>query len=509
MDDKVKILIVDDRPENLFSLEAILDDDDREIVKAESGNEALKLAIKNDFALILSDVQMPGMDGFEMVEILRSNPRNKFIPVIFVTAISKEEQYVHKGYSEGAVDYLFKPLDPTVVKSKTDIFVSLYKQKTKLKAQKKELLNLNREKNHFIGMAAHDLRNPLGVVQYFSKSLMEDNVDVFSQEVLEHLEIIHSTSGFMMNLVNELLDISKIESGTFTLNKESVVLKNLVEQAIKINEIVARRKDIKLWFEVADDIPDCMLDYGKMTQVLNNLLGNAIKYSKPGTKAGVKAWAENENVNISVIDNGQGIPKSEIKKLFQPFQTTSVKGTAGEKSTGLGLSIAAKMVEAHGGAISVQSEVNQGSEFTMTIPVVKSIEVDVPVSSVMISGGSDSREILVCEDNAILQLLMKNVLQHFDVRVHFAENGEAGLKILKEHPEIDLVFTDVQMPVMNGIELMDEIHKMGLEIDVVVLTASLNDEIIRKSKEYGSQLCVEKPVSRTMMEQLLERRKAS
>lgn len=511
IDEKVKILIVDDRPENLFSLEAILDDDDREIVQASSGNEALKLAIKNEFALILSDVQMPGMDGFEMVEILRSNPKNKFVPVIFVTAISKEEQYVHQGYSEGAVDYLFKPLDPTVVKSKTDIFVSLYKQKMRLKSQKKELLHLNKEKNHFIGMAAHDLRNPLGVVQYFSKFLMDDNVDHFDAEVLEHLEIIHSTSNFMMNMVNELLDLTKIESGTFTLNKESVTIKVLVEQAVKINQIVAKRKDIELSFEVSDDVPNCMLDYGKMTQVLNNLIGNAIKYSNPNSAASVKAWKEGEFIKISVIDNGQGIPPSEIRKLFQPFQTTSVQSTGGEKSTGLGLTIVAKMVEAHEGQISVESEVGKGSAFTVSLPIIKSIEVPIQAKSISTSysDGRGRREILVCEDNVMLQLLMKNVLQVFDVKVHFAENGEVGLQTLKAHPEIDLVFTDVHMPVMGGIELLDEINKMGLEIDVVVLTASLNEEIIQKTKASGSDYCVEKPISRSLLEGLLEHRKAS
>ncbi|MBV6655348.1 MAG: response regulator, partial [Mameliella sp.] len=146
-EEKVKILLVDDKPENLFSLEAILEGEDREIICAGSGNEALKLAIKNRFALILSDVQMPGMDGFEMVEILRSNPKNKHIPIIFVTAISKEEQYVYKGYNEGAVDYLFKPLDATIVRAKTEIFIALYKQQRQLESQKKELQLLNRQKN--------------------------------------------------------------------------------------------------------------------------------------------------------------------------------------------------------------------------------------------------------------------------------------------------------------------------------------------------------------------------
>lgn len=503
--EKVKILIVDDKPENLFSLEAIIEGDDREIISANSGNEALKLAIKNEFALILSDVQMPGMDGFEMAEILRSNPKNKLVPIIFVTAISKEEKYVHQGYSEGAVDYLFKPLDATVVRAKTDIFVSLYRQKNQLKAQKEELIRLNNQKNNFIGMAAHDLRNPLGVVQYFSKILLEDAKDMLSAEFYEHMEIIHSTSNFMMNLVNELLDISKIESGTFTLTKQSVQPIELINQSVKINEIFSKRKNISLATDLDHKMPSMMLDYAKMTQVLNNLIGNAIKYSLPDTTITIKSWCENELMHILVTDQGQGIPETEIQKLFQPFHTTSVKATAGEKSTGLGLTIVAKMVEAHEGKISVESTVGQGSTFKIQLPIITSIEVLAKNSSIdtIDSRGTRHREILVCEDNLVLQMLMKNVLQIFDVKVHFAENGLRGLEILKQNPTIDLVLTDVNMPTMGGMELLDEIQNMNLEIDVVILTASLNEEIVERSKKSGSQYCLEKPISRSILKELL------
>lgn len=505
-EEKVKILLVDDKPENLFSLEAILEGEDREIICAGSGNEALKLAIKNRFALILSDVQMPGMDGFEMVEILRSNPKNKHIPIIFVTAISKEEQYVYKGYNEGAVDYLFKPLDATIVRAKTEIFIALYKQQRQLESQKKELQLLNRQKNEFIGMAAHDLRNPLGALQYFSKLFLDDAKDMLTPEYYQYMEIMYSSSNFMMNMVNELLDISKIESGTFTLTKQNVNPENLIREAVGINKIFSGRKNIDIVDDIKAGIPDMMLDYGKITQVLNNLIGNAVKYSEPDSSITVSASAEGEMLTINVSDQGQGIPDSEIGKLFQPFQTTSIRATGGEKSTGLGLTIAAKMVEAHEGSISVESELGVGSTFVVQLPIITSIEVIAKPSSIgaIGSSGMGYREILVCEDNMMLQMLMKNVLQVFDVKVHFASNGKEGLDILHENPEIDLLFTDLNMPVMDGMELMAEIKKQNLEVDVVVLTATLTDEIVEQSKQSGSQICLEKPVSRSALKEILQ-----
>lgn len=497
LEEKVNILIVDDKPENLFSLEAILEGDDREIFSASSGNEALKLAIKNDFALILSDVQMPGMDGFEMVEILRSNPKKKHIPIIFVTAISKEEKYVHKGYSEGAVDYLFKPLDASIVRAKTEVFIALYKQRMQLKLQTKQLKSLNEQKNRFIGMAAHDLRNPLGVLQYFSKVFLDEAKDMLTPEFYQHMEIMHSSTNFMMNMVNELLDITKIESGTFTLTKQNVNPEELIHEAVAINQIFSSKKNITI---------DMMLDYGKITQVLNNLIGNSIKYSKPDSNILVHAYANEEVIIIEIIDNGQGIPENEIDKLFQPFQTTSVRTTAGEKSTGLGLTIAAKMVEAHEGQVSVKSKLGEGSTFTVELPIVTSIEVVAKPSSLnaLSHAYEGYREILVCEDDLILQMLMKNVLQVFDVKVHFANNGKEGLELLKKNPKIDLLFTDLNMPVMGGIELIAEIKKQNLELDIVVLTATLTDEVVEQSKNSGSQICLEKPISRSVLKEILK-----
>ncbi|GAB5564222.1 MAG: hypothetical protein Wins2KO_12850 [Winogradskyella sp.] len=504
--EKVKILLVDDKPENLFSLKAILEGNDREIISASSGNEALKLAIKHEFALILTDVQMPEMDGFEMVEILRSNPKNKNIPIIFVTAISKEEKYVYKGYNEGAVDYLFKPLDANIVQAKTEVFITLHKQKQQLELQKQKLQQVNVQKNKYLGMAAHDLRNPLGVMQYFSSILLEEAKEMLTPEFYQHIEVIHSSSNFMINMVNELLDISKIESGTFTLNKQAASVISLVKEAVSVNRIFAHKKKIEITADVSNDIPNMMLDYPKLTQVLNNLIGNAIKYSAPKSKITVIASSNDDNLTIKVIDEGQGIPKSDIKKLFQPFQTTSIKATAGEKSTGLGLTIASKMVEAHNGSIKVDSELGNGSTFTVSIPIIR---VEQEERQTTPFGAKEDhtdgyRELLICEDDLMIQMLMKHVLQVFDVKVHFAMNGKEGLDILKTNSKIDLVFTDLNMPVMSGNELINQIKKQDLNVDVVVLTGKITEDIVNASNNSDSLRYLEKPINRSDLQHILE-----
>lgn len=502
----VKILIVDDRPENLLSLESIIEGPNREIIKANSGNEALKLALSHEFGLILTDVQMPEMDGFEMVEILRINPKMRLVPVIFVTAISKEEKFVHKGYHEGAVDYLFKPLDPTIVAAKTDVFVTLYKQKKLLELQNQELLELNKTKNKFLGMAAHDLRNPLSVIQYYTQALIEDGENELSDELKKKASVIDITSRFTLGIVNELLDVTKIESGTFEIAKRNVDVNDLIDHSVKINNIFADQKEIELNYSVAENLPEVALDEGKMNQVLNNLISNAIKYSPEKTKVEIKAIESFDKLIITVQDQGQGIPKEEIEKLFKPFETTSVKATAGEKSTGLGLTIVAKIIEAHEGTIEVESRVGEGSLFRISVPISQ-LEEEVTgqaegVESSVIDLGSFVN-VLVCEDDRLLRLLIKRVLNVLNVPAEFAENGEEGLKKLEENENINFIFTDINMPGMDGYEFSERLKKIKRPLRIVALTGNVTPEIEEKCKESGMESCAQKPLSKARLEELL------
>lgn len=231
-----------------------------------------------------------------------------------------------------------------------------------------ELERLNEQKDQFLGMAAHDLRNPLHAILSYSDFLLEDASDVLGEEQLEFLAIIQSSTEFMASLVNDLLDVAKIESGKLKLNQQPTDLSGLVEDNVALNRPLARNKEIDL-VPAVEALPRLWIDPGKIEQVLNNLISNAIKYSPSGTTIDVRLYQDNEQAILEVEDRGQGIPEDELDALFEPFVTTSVRGTAGEKSTGLGLVIVKRIVEGHEGEIEVESEVGEGSTFMVVLPL--------------------------------------------------------------------------------------------------------------------------------------------
>ena len=365
-----KILIVDDRPENLYSLESMLAADVRIIFKAGSGQEALKIAFNQDLSLIMLDVQMPEMDGFEVAHMLKSTKRTKKIPIIFVTAISKEKKYILQGLEEGAVDYLFKPLDMDVTNAKVSTLLKIYNQQLELEEKNTALAKLNQEKNYFLGVASHDLRNPLGNIITLANFIDDEFKEKMPEKMNKYLSVIISTGSQMLDLLNDLLDVSKIESGTSQLKLSEHHPVDIISRAINENKLNADRKQIQLHFSASPDLAPLKVDITQIMQVMNNLVSNAIKYSAHNTSVEIIADKQEQQILFSVTDQGQGIPAHEIEQVFIPFRKTSVKSTGGEKSTGLGLTIAKKVIELHNGQIGVKSEVGKGSTFYFTIPLV-------------------------------------------------------------------------------------------------------------------------------------------
>lgn len=233
-----------------------------------------------------------------------------------------------------------------------------------------ELEKLNDEKNRFLGMAAHDLRNPLHAIQMYSEFLLEEASPQMSPEHIEFIEIIHSSSQFMLRLVNDLLDVAKIESGKLELDASLTDLASLVQKNVEINNLLASRKNISVTFELRGAVPNISLDSSKLEQALNNLVSNAVKFSNPGSHVDVRLTSTDAEIIISVSDQGQGIPENELGKLFQPFQRISVKSTGGEDSTGLGLAIVKKIVTGHNGRVWVESELGKGSTFFIALPIL-------------------------------------------------------------------------------------------------------------------------------------------
>ena len=238
----------------------------------------------------------------------------------------------------------------------------------------KESNRQNERKNQFLGMAAHDLRNPLGVILGYGQMLQEEASEILNNEQLDYLNRIQNASNFTLNLVNNLLDIAKIESGNLDLELKKADLISIILDSISLNSFLMESKQIQFNLENDDNLPEMVLDKNKIQQVVNNIISNAIKYSHPQTKIRVRViQKQHNNIVISITDEGQGIPESELNKLFQPFSKTSVKGTAGESSTGLGLLICRQIVEAHNGKIWVESKVGVGSTFYVLLPLVSEL----------------------------------------------------------------------------------------------------------------------------------------
>lgn len=235
-----------------------------------------------------------------------------------------------------------------------------------------ELGKLNDQKNQFLGMAAHDLRNPLSAILTLSEFLLDDRLSVTPDEQVEFIRRIRSSSEFMLRLVNDLLDISKIEAGRLDLDLEATDLRAVIEDNVALNRILADKRQIKVSLLQDEGVPRLMLDASKIEQVLNNLIVNAIKFSPAGGTVEVRLDKGENDVTISVSDQGPGIPEEEFHKLFNPFEKTSAKSASKEKGTGLGLAIVKKIVSGHKGRISVESQVGKGSTFHVTLPLALS-----------------------------------------------------------------------------------------------------------------------------------------
>ncbi len=239
---------------------------------------------------------------------------------------------------------------------------------TSLKQAAMKLEELNELKNEFLGMAAHDLRNPIGTNLFLAELLYKEVATVLTEGQLRYLSDIQSSSKFMLQLIDDLLDVSSIEAGLLHLKRRPSDLRKLLKRNVSFNSKLASMKHIHVDLQIEGELPKLSLDEGKIEQVLNNLISNAVKFSQPGTTVEVRAAAEDEGVLISVRDQGPGISEAEHAKLFQPFGLTSVRATAGERSTGLGLAISWKIVEGHGGHIRVESQIGVGSVFLFTLP---------------------------------------------------------------------------------------------------------------------------------------------
>lgn len=369
----VKFLLVDDLPENLLSLEALLQRDNLTLLKARSGDEALELLLQHDVALALIDVQMPGLDGFELAEIMRGNERTRRVPIIFVTAGTHTAERRFRGYEAGAVDFIQKPIEPDILRSKAEVFAELYHQRNMiadqrdlLEDQTRALQDADKRKNEFIGVLVHELRNPLAALNG-GLQLLSKKPDATKAEKVHHL--MHEQMDHIIRLVDDLLDVSRITQGKINLVKSDFDLRDAVFSALEMTRQAVEERD----HEVNVRTPDhpCMIsaDKVRLTQCVSNLVNNAAKYTPSGGKIEVALELSANAYSIRVTDNGLGLHPEGFKAIFEMFEQVEEHRHHAQGGLGIGLALVKQLMALHGGDVSVLSDgPGMGSTFTLELP---------------------------------------------------------------------------------------------------------------------------------------------
>lgn len=363
---KKRILVVDDVPSNIGLLSEGLKGE-YTIIAAKNGQMALERAFsENQPDLILLDINMPEMDGYQVCRSLKDDPNTRDIPVLFLSAM-EEVQDKTKGFKLGAVDYITKPFDIMEVKARIETHLALVSAQKQLKIQNQRLAELNKLKNDFVGMAAHDLRQPLVIIGLVTQSIIKKIKDLSLKEVDEKLIRIRDSTKRMLALINNLLNVAVIESGNLELSMKPGSLKGLIRERLEMYEINARRKNIQI-HTTLNEIENILFDHDYIAQVIDNLIANALKFSESNKNVYVSLVKDTSGAKVDIRDEGPGISEEDQAKLYGTFQKLSARPTGDEKSTGLGLSIVKKVLEAHKSELNVVSQLGKGTTFSFTLP---------------------------------------------------------------------------------------------------------------------------------------------
>ena len=534
------ILMVDDQPARLLTYRAILEPLGHNLVAVNSGLEALDALMKQEFAVVLLDVKMPGMDGFETAELIHDHPRFETIPIIFVTGVHVTEFDRLKGYKAGAIDYVYIPVIPEILRSKVAVLVELYGKRRELQAVNKELAESNKrlaeannslqlektreleelnghlqrandelsrsenmlkeavvKRDEFLAMLSHELRNPLSPLRNASHMLMQG--DTQDPKIIWSRGVIERQLKHLIRLVDDLLDVSRIARGKIVLVSERVNVADIVASATEIVQPLLEQK--KQHLELNAESLDLFVrgDPVRLTQVVGNLLHNAAKYTGEGGRIVLTTRSNGGRAEICVRDSGIGISADSMPRIFELFTQIPSERVNTSGGLGIGLALVRALVELHGGEIIAASDgLDRGSEFTVRLPLFASAAI--ASDTVKAIPSKDHvvpvrRNILIADDNQDALESLALMLRLEGHEVHCASDGEEALALAGlRRPEI--VVLDVGMPKLDGCEVARRIRaeSWGRGAVLVALTGWGQDVDRRRSREAGFDMHLVKPV---------------
>jgi signal transduction histidine kinase/BarA-like signal transduction histidine kinase len=517
------ILLVDDRPANLLALEAVLGPLGHKLVLAHSGEEALRQILKQEFALILMDVQMPDLDGYQTVALIKKRQVSKDIPIIFVSAVAKDAAQISRGYAYGAVDYMTKPFDPDILRAKVSVLVALYLQAERIVRQRNLLQEqrrraesdrtardaaetANRVKDEFLAMVSHELRGPLNAILGWANMLQAGGLD--PDRTRHALATIERNAHAQTQLIEDLLDVSRIVRGKLRLHVQPIRLTTVLDAAIDVVRPAADAKGVELATFVDREADVGTGDPDRLQQVFWNLLSNAVKFTQSGGRVEIRLRRTNAAFEITVSDTGRGIAAEDLNHVFDRFWQ-SAQGAPSRRGLGLGLAIVRHLVELHGGEVHAESDgAGRGATFSVTLPI-RAVQVEEPKETAEPPSRPERRaapdmtslaglHVLVVDDDADARELVSSLLAKYGAEPVAVGSAADALDAIARQ-SIDLVLSDVGMPQRDGLSLMQDLRRIGLHVPAIALSAYTHEADVRRALQAGFDLHLGKPVDATRL----------
>jgi signal transduction histidine kinase len=507
----VYFLLVDDLDENLLSLEGLLRRDGLVLLKARSGTEALELLLDYDVALAILDVQMPEMDGYELAELMRGTERTRRAPIIFLTAGAADRQRRFRGYEAGAVDFLNKPIEPDILRSKAGVFFELYQQRNQIAAQRDELksyaealTDADRRKDEFLATLAHELRNPLAPIRNGLDILRASPTPANAEEIRDMMD---RQLSHLVRLVDDLLDVARVSKGKIELRKARIALSEVVKTAVDASNplINAGRHELRL--DLPDDPVWLDADLTRLSQVVSNLLNNAAKYTLEGGVIVLSARHEGGDVLINVSDNGVGIPADMLPRVFDLFTQVRDNLDRSHGGLGIGLALVKQLVEMHGGAIVAESPgPGKGSTFRVRLPAAQSASASsIPVEPrVGMPPETTALKVLVVDDNVDVAQTVGWMLETMGHDYRMVHEGKLAVELAREYRP-DAILLDIGMPGMDGYAVCRALREQRLFDDTIIIAQTGWGQTQARAApgEPGFDHHLVKPVALDRLEQLL------